>query len=478
MAFLCGCHKHRGVGKLLILERQPGAATPLKILLMGVSFNLGNMGVSALAAGSVTCILHKFPDAEITLLGFGRDRVAQPVTVGGRKLALKSVNMRFSKKFYLPNNIAMLILIALGLKLVPSKALRKKLILQNAVLRQIEEGDLFASMSGGDSFSDIYGVQRFLMASLPQLLILLMGKRLVLLPQTLGPYKGRAVRAVAKYILNRAEIVYSRDYDGPMKLRDLLGANQSGKVRFAPDVAFVLEPRAPAATDVIGLPEHRSENRPLVGVNVSGLLLMGGYSQNNMFGLKAEYSHLVSELMEFLIEKKNADVLLIPHVFGSEGESDPPACETIYKLFRTKYPGRIGWVNGRYDQSEIKHIIGRCDFFVGSRMHACIAALSQNIPAVAIAYSDKFLGVMETVGVGALVADARKMSSEEILGVVNRAFEQRASLRSELQMKMPAVRQAVLGLFSDMPLLNGMSVRWASSLEVDREQEQSGGPGV
>jgi len=132
MAFLCGCHKHRCVGKLLILERQPGAATPLKILLMGVSFNLGNMGVSALAAGSVTCILHKFPDAEITLLGFGRDRVAQPVTVGGRKLALKSVNMRFSKKFYLPNNIAMLILIALGLKLVPSKALRKNLTLRNA----------------------------------------------------------------------------------------------------------------------------------------------------------------------------------------------------------------------------------------------------------------------------------------------------------------------------------------------------------
>ena len=431
-------------------EEKPTSKGPLKLYLMGASFSTGNMGLSALAAGSITCILHKFPDAEISLLGFARDRVAQPVTVGGRKLALQSINMRFSKKFYLPNNIAMLILFALGLKLVPAKALRKRLILRNAVLRQIEDADLFASMSGGDSFSDIYGLLRFLMAALPQLLILLMGKRLVLLPQTLGPYKGRAVRVAAKYILNRAEIVYSRDYAGPKNLRDLLGPGYNGNVRFSPDVGFVLESRAPADADVIGLPQHRTANRLLAGVNVSGLLYMGGYTQNNMFGLKEEYSHLVSELMEFLIEKKNADVLLIPHVFGTKGESDPPACEKIYEAFRTKYPGRIGWVRGRYDQSEIKHIIGRCDFFVGSRMHACIAALSQHVPAVAIAYSDKFSGVLETVGVESLVADARRMDAAEILGVVDRAIENRASLRSHLREKIPQVQKAVLGLFNDL----------------------------
>ena len=38
-----------------------------------------------------------------------------------------------------------------------------------------------------------------------------------------------------------------------------------------------------------------------------------------------------------------------------------------------------------YDQHAIKSIIGRCDFFIGSRMHACIAALSQKIPTAAVA---------------------------------------------------------------------------------------------
>ena len=46
----------------------------------------------------------------------------------------------------------------------------------------------------------------------------------------------------------------------------------------------------------------------------------------------------------------------------------------------------------------MKYLIGQCDFFVGSRMHSCIAAVSQCVPAVSIAYSDKFIGVMATLG--------------------------------------------------------------------------------
>ena len=438
------------------------------------------MGVSALTAGTITCVLHQYPSAEIILLGYGKEKkvFTQQFLVGGRGVSLTFVNMRFSKNFYLSNNIVMLILFSLGLKLIPSRTLRNKLVGRNACLRHVEEADVVAAMSGGDSFSDIYGLRRFFYVSLPQLLAIFMNKKLVVMPQTLGPFEGNIARTVAGYILTRATLIYSRDYAGLRSVRSLVGPNNNGQVRFSHDVAFVLEPSVPARVDCVGIPAQRREDAPLVGINISGLLFMGGYTRDNMFGLRVEYDKLMDALIELFIRQKNADVVLIPHVFGRESESDSPVCERIYEAFRTKYAGKIGYVRGTYNQSEIKHIIGRCDFFVGSRMHACIAALSQNIPAVAVAYSDKFLGVMETVGVGALVADARKMSSEEILGVVNRAFEQRASLRSELQMKMPAVRQAVLGLFSDMPLLNGMSVRWASSLEVDREQEQSGGPGV
>jgi polysaccharide pyruvyl transferase WcaK-like protein len=354
--------------------------------------------------------------------------------------------MRFSKKFYLSNNIAVLLLLSLVLKVLPGRRIRRWVTARNMVLRRIDEGDLFACMSGGDSFSDIYGLRRFIAVSLPQVLVLLLGKRLVLLPQTLGPYKSSFARRVAKYILKGAEVIYSRDHAGPGLVRQMLGAAHGDKVRFSPDVAFVLESRVPKQVDVHGLTDPREE-RPLVGVNVSGLLYMGGYSRNNMFHLKHNYETLISELVHFLISQKNADVLLIPHVFGADGEGDPPACEALYDKFRTAHPNRIGLVRGRYDQSEIKHIIGQCDFFIGSRMHACIAALSQYVPAVAIAYSDKFQGVFETAGVDALVADVRRTDEFEIVALVERAFGSREAWQKHLQQRIPKVQEAVLGLF-------------------------------
>ncbi len=166
--------------------------------------------------------------------------------------------------------------------------------------------------------------------------------------------------------------------------------------------------------------------------------------------MKVEYPKLVDHLIAFLVEQKKADVLLVPHVFGQLGESDPPACARIYEALKEKYPGKIGWVRGSYNQSEIKYIIGQCDFFVGSRMHACIAAVSQCVPAVAIAYSDKFIGVMETSGAETSVADARKMDETEILETVERAFEQRGLARKQLEQSMPQIKARVLRLFNEI----------------------------
>jgi colanic acid/amylovoran biosynthesis protein len=83
-------------------------------------------------------------------------------------------------------------------------------------------------------------------------------------------------------------------------------------------------------------------------------------------------------------------------------------------------------------------------------MHACIAAVSQNVPAVPMAYSDKFVGVMQTVGIESNVVDLRKMNEEEILSVIGWAYEQRGVVRQQLAQTMPQVRETVLNLFEDM----------------------------
>lgn len=422
----------------------------MKVCLLGASFDTNNMGVSALAAGSIESLLHSCPDAEVSLLDYGKKGRTLTYVHNGKPVAVKLVNIRFSKKFWLANNIARLIVEAVISRLIPTEGLRRSFIARNPWLRHVDEVDVVASIAGGDSFSDIYGLSRFIYVALPQALALLMRRPLVLLPQTLGPFNGRVARHGAKYIMHRARAVYSRDHAGLAVGREFLhSGDASDKLRFCYDVAFVVEPRKPASLACEWSQHGRREDSPVVGVNVSGLLFSKGHQWTNAFGLRVDYKSFILTLVEHLIQEKGASVLLTPHVFGSDGECDSPACEVVYNAFRDKYPGKIGIVQGRYKHSEIKYIIGQCDLFVGSRMHSCIAAVSQCVPAVSIAYSGKFIGVMQSIGMDSLVADPRNASAEEILNIVDTAFERRALLRKQLEKTIPEVRQKVLCLFSE-----------------------------
>jgi colanic acid/amylovoran biosynthesis protein WcaK/AmsJ len=423
----------------------------MKICLLGVSFDTNNMGVSALAAGAVACALHGRPDAEISLLDYGKEGKTVRLSLQGKTVPVRLVNIRFSKKFWVKNNIARLIVEVLISRLIPFQSLQRAWIRRNASLAHVDEMDAIAAISGGDSFSDIYGMVRFVYISLPQVLALLMRKRLVLLPQTVGPFKGSIAKAGARYILRHAEAVYSRDREGVETTTRLLGMSGDSKnIRCACDVGFVVESQPPATKDWTAFLPRRSDGTALVGVNVSGLLLMGGYSRDNAFGLKTDYRKLVCDIVESLARSKRSAVLLVPHVFGNSEESDPTACEAIYEKLKYKLGTRLGVLHGVYNLHEIKYVIGQCDFFIGSRMHACIAAVSQCIPTVPIAYSDKFIGVMETVDAGHLVADPRKMSESDILTLIDRAFEDRHAIRRQFEQKIPQVKERVLGLFHEI----------------------------
>lgn len=424
----------------------------LKVILLGATLETGNMGVSALTMGAITCIVHKYPEAEILLLDYGKDNSTYNVRILGREISVHTLNMRFSKKFYLKNNIAILILISLLLKLVPSKSIKKFIILKNYYLRNIYEADIIASIAGGDSFSDIYGIGRFLYVSLPQLLVLLVGKNLILLPQTLGPFKSGIVKVITRFIINHSSFIYSRDYDGLNEIKGWQGITRKEKLKLCYDVGFVVDPIPPVHLNLVDFLLNKKSYSSVIGLNVSGLLYKGGYTGDNMFGLMIDYRNFIHNLINYLIEEKRAIVLLVPHVFGSgeDSESDSAICKRIYNKLKPIYDDSLFLAHGTYNQSEIKYIIGLCDFFIGSRMHACIAALSQCIPAIGIAYSNKFKGVFETIESGHLVAEPRTMDETEILAVIDRNYEDRQMQRERLQKLIPQVKATILNIFKEI----------------------------
>ncbi|MFV2038145.1 MAG: polysaccharide pyruvyl transferase family protein, partial [Paracoccaceae bacterium] len=85
-----------------------------------------------------------------------------------------------------------------------------------------------------------------------------------------------------------------------------------------------------------------------------------------------------------------------------------------------------------------KSYIAGMDFFIGARMHACIAAFSSGVPVVAMAYSRKFAGVFETLGY-AHVADCKSDDSAAIMVRIRAGFERRAALAGEVGKAMKQV---------------------------------------
>jgi colanic acid/amylovoran biosynthesis protein len=418
------------------------------VCIVGAGFATRNLGVNALTEGTFCSVLNAFPQSHLWVLDYARTPASYQLSIAGREIEIPMVNMRFSKKFYLSNNIAVLLLLACIAKIIPIAAFRGRLLEGNRCLREIQNSTFVVAIAGGDSFSDIYGVGRFLYVSLPQILVLLLKKPLVLLPQTYGPFKRGFVQSIARWILRRASLVYSRDQPGLQVVRDLLGQN-ARHASFAYDMGFALEPAPPDASVLDQLRQFTTSGRPLVGLNISGLLHAGGYTRDNMFGLKNDYREMIHALLRFLIIEQKAQVLLVPHVFGDDNmESDLAACQTVFAGLQSEYPDHLHFFPRQFDQRRIKFIIGQCDFFLGSRMHACIAALSRCVPAVGLAYSRKFAGVLDSIGGGATVIDLRHEDLDEILRAVGRAFTNRKALRNQLEARMPEIKNSVLNLFT------------------------------
>jgi colanic acid/amylovoran biosynthesis protein len=429
-------------------------AAARKIALMGVSFDSPNLGVGALLGGSISAILSNYPNAQISLLDYWHTPLHRTVRFGDRDVAIDLVNLRFSKRLFLPNNVAYLIALSILLRLIPIKSLRNRIIERNSTLKFISETDVFGSIAGGDSFADIYGLSRLFYVGLPQILIILLGKKLILFPQTFGPFKGSFARRIARYIISHSEFVYLRDKKSIDDARKLLPASQASKVRFCFDVGFLLKPEAKTDYDNSWVAAAKANGRPLVGFNVSGLLYSGGYTGKNEFGLKADYRVLIEKMIDFLIREKSAAVALVPHVQteklpGGPGEGDDAVCREIFTRLQSKYPGQLFFAGTDFTSSQVKNVIAQCDFFTGSRMHACIAALSQGVPAVAISYSDKFVGVLETIGMTEAVADPRKLDENQILQIIGEAFDRREASRRHLLTVIPEVQTKAIATLGD-----------------------------
>lgn len=432
---------------------------PYRVCLLGSSLDNPNRGVCALAASFFGLVASIRPDAEMYSLYGSRSGGSTQLDLWDKTIPIKIVNFRQSLQSSFRHHIAWILLMSLAYRLLPFEKVRKAICRSTPWIDALDKADFIGEVRGGDSFSDIYGTVRFLVGILPTLSPLLMGKELVMLPQTFIPFRSRMAHFVARRILLSCRDVYVRDANSLGHVKDWLG--DAAKVRFCPDMAFSLVPvQAPPQSIDPPLPT----NAKLIGLNINGMLYAESEARRTSFGIHDDYREFIIQLIKRILDETDSHILLLPHVFSNQSQDDHQPSASVHASLASANHGRLHLVNQPLNERELKSLVGNCDFFIGSRMHSCIAALSQGIPCIGVAYSQKFVGVFDTVGQRDSVLLASDMSAAEMVESIMQRIQHPEHDRNTLE-HAEAIRRTLQTVFTRM-LGEGQSVQCNSPLSA------------
>lgn len=400
-----------------------------QVAIFGAAQDTGNLGVTALSQSIVMGLWNRGLRNAV-VFDHGRGLRRRSISTQGGDLTFLTQGAIGGMRLYRAENLTRAV------------AENRLGLTGNPIVRAVRGSAAVLDISGGDSFSDIYGKRRFVAVTQPKHLALRAGVPLILMPQTYGPFEDPARRSEATDILRRSSLAFARDERSFALMREMLGANfDPARHQCGVDVAFALPITEPAAgqRDAFRTWIGRQQG-PVAGFNVSGLLFNAPAEAMRQFGLKTGFRSLALAFARRMLQETSASLLLMPHVLDRPGskESDEFAVRAVQEELSARFGERIFVPAVADSATEAKWYISQCQWFTGARMHATIAALSSGVPALALAYSGKMHGVFESCGQGHSVSDLRQLSTEGmVLDAMFASFHEAAANRRLLAQSLP-----------------------------------------
>src|SRR5690606_11284208 len=240
--------------------------------------------------------------------------------------------------------------------------------------RDIKDMHYLAAICGGDGFSDIYSDDA-MRNHLKWIFVAKKSKKpYIFLPQTIGPFNKKHNYELAEVVLKNAQKVNVRDSAFLSDLNDMEVTFQ-----MCDDLSYYMEP-APVSIEI---PSNA------IGVNISGLCYYNTF--HNMAGEFTHYKLLLTKIVEYF-QSQEMLVYIIPHSYNynkpNYSEDDLSATKEFYQSLSDQ--NNIILIDQDLKSPQIKYLISRMSFFVGSRMHSCFAAIYTNTPVFGLGYSYKY----------------------------------------------------------------------------------------
>lgn len=400
-----------------------------KILLIGASCSKNRGSAAMLFSATKTLrqfipesnftVLSPFPELDLKNCGAYNVRV-----IGSSEGTLKSI-------FRLFRSITWNIFKLLGLNL--------HRLINEKILQEYANSDIIIDLSG-DTFSDDYGSMASIGSCFKILLCKFLNKPIVIYAQSIGPFNTKLTKSLSKFCLNRVDLLIVRDEITKNYLQEIGITN---KIHFTADSAFLLEAPPYEKIQEILLKENIDINdRPIIGISASQHIYDLELKKSKL-NSENPYILLMVKIVDYLVEKLNAQIVFVPHVTNDDRPVDDRfVAKKIYEIAKNK--NKIRLINNEYYPEELKGVIGQCDLFIGARMHANIAATSMCVPTLAIAYSHKSYGIMRMLEIEKYVLDFRTMTFDEMTARIDDLWVNREKIKVELASNVKVLKEHAL----------------------------------
>lgn len=256
------------------------------------------------------------------------------------------------------------------------------------------------------------------------------GKKVIMLPNSIGPLKNMIARNTVKNVLRQCSLVTVRENISKQCL-DSIGV----KSTLYPDLGFFLLPSEKSFKDYL-----MSKNIPLdqkkVVITLRPYRFQGFSNPTKLF---ANYIKGITFLVNHLTFK-GYHVTFMAHTLGpSSHEDDRLAIKEVVNHLPLDFQLSVSYIED-YELTcrDVEKIYSYYDYMIGTRFHSVIFSLNVEVPSIAIAYGgNKGKGIMNVLGNDDYSIDMDKITDNSLIEM----FDKIESKRKDYLAKLSASRK-------------------------------------
>lgn len=259
-------------------------------------------------------------------------------------------------------------------------------------------------------------------------------KKVIMMGTSIEPITNSVVKKITEKILKKVDYIYAREVITYNYLKTFMPED---KIELIPDMAFMLDD---LKNKLDYVDEWRKEFDVIYGITVRKWNFP---EENNGYELFENYKKELAKFIEYKAKKDNALFVFVPQVIVEYG-NDANVAKDIKDLLIDKFKNNFIVLEDDIHPNEVKQLIWNFDYFIGTRMHSNIFAISMGKPTIAIAYEKKTNGIMHTVEMDDYVIEMKSISAKKLIELSEKQKNNKIAIEKHLNNKIKNIRKEII----------------------------------